>query len=199
MSLEEAVENAQFCKKLWLLYPSSDLKPHGQLFLRLAKLKSLEVQCSIEFDDSTFSLPEEIGELTQLEKLTLLNVPLSSFPEWIGRLKNLKYLMVRGNDVTQIPPFIQNLTKLKTLRVENCELNRLPKELSRLAGLTELGLGDTKIPYFPIEYLPPKLKVLGLGGPIFRYDEHELRRVRKALPNTKVHSFMRLKEEMKNN
>jgi hypothetical protein len=107
--------------------------------------------------------------------------------------------MVRGNDVTQIPPFIENLTKLKILRVENCELNSLPKELRRLEGLKELGLSDTKIAYFPIEYLPPKLKILGLGGPIFGYDEHELSRVRKALPNTKVHSMMRLKKEMKNN
>ncbi|HEX8532129.1 MAG TPA: hypothetical protein VF646_18970, partial [Cytophagales bacterium] len=133
-SLEDAVENAQYCKRLWLLYPSNDLKPYGKEFLKLKKLKSLAIQCSIELDESTFSLPEEIGQLTQLEKLSLLNVPLSRLPDWIGNLINLEYLMVRGNDVTQIPPFIEKLTNLKTLRVENGELNSLPSELSKLEG-----------------------------------------------------------------
>jgi len=153
-SLEDAVKNRQFCKRLWLLYPNSDLKPYGNQFLKLIKLKSLNIQCSIEFDASSFSLPEEIGQLTQLEKLVLLNVPLSRFPDWIRKLINLQYLVVRGNDITQIPPFIENLTKLKILGVENCDLSSLPKELRKLERLTELWLSDTKIPYFPINYLP---------------------------------------------
>ena len=67
----------------------------------------------------------------------------------------------------------------------------MPKELKELKKLKELGLADTKIPYFSIDYLPPNLKVLGIGGPIFRYDKQELDRVRRALPKTKVYSIMK--------
>ena len=124
-----------------------------------------------------------------LGKLTL-NLPLSEFPDWIRNLTNLKYLMIRGNDVSEIPAFISELKNLKVLRVENCDLDSLPKELSELKGLKELGLADTKVPYFSLDCMPPNLKELGIGGPIYGYDKKELDRVRKALPKTKVYSIM---------
>lgn len=181
-SLEDAVSNAESAKRLSIMFPEYDLGKHGQDFLKLQRLKSLYIQGTVNLNAHNFSLPEEIGELAKLQKLTLLNVPLATFPDWIGKLTNLTYLMVRSNDVTEIPPFIKNLKKLHTLRVENCELKSIPEELKQLSNLRIVSLVDTKIVNYPFTLLPPKINSLTLSGPIYTYKAKELNRLRKRLP-----------------
>ena len=75
-SLDAAVEDALYCKKVWIFFPkglvkAEDFAQQGSLFLRLEKLKELKIQGMVG-EESDYSLPEEIGEIRQLEKLVLL-------------------------------------------------------------------------------------------------------------------------------
>lgn len=78
----------------------------------------------IELDLSFISLgiiPDKIGNLTHLQKLTLANNSISTIPKAIMNLKKLKYLNLQGNKITQrsqkakdnqeVNEFFENLKK----------------------------------------------------------------------------------------
>ncbi len=164
-----------------------DINTYSTGFLKFKNLVSLDIHVGHIHPPK---LPQQIGQLNKLKRLSILNVNFLHFPTWIQHLGNLEFLMVRGCDMDSIPSFIGDLRKLQTLRVENCDLTTIPKELNQLKKLQELSLSDTKITYFPLDHLPPNLKTLGLEGPIFRYDEKELCRLRNFLPKVKIHSIL---------
>jgi Leucine-rich repeat (LRR) protein len=141
------------------------LKLAGNSFLKLTNLSELFIQGHTSiFYDKEFVLPEEIGNLTGLKKLSLLNLPIAEFPIWITNLKDLEYLMIRGTDLVMLPGSIRQLTKLKTLRIENCPLATLPIELSELTRLKQLGLSDTKVTALDKYSLPHSLRRISLAG-----------------------------------
>lgn len=54
-------------------------------------------------------LPESIGNLTSLEKLSLSGNRLQSLPESLSRLRNLKELTIAGNLLQEVPESLGNL------------------------------------------------------------------------------------------
>lgn len=185
-ALIPAVEHADSCEKLELLFIDHNLKEHGPDFLKLKNLKQLSIQAHPAiYDMPDFALPAEIGRLKKLTSLSILNLPLKHYPDWISTLTELEYLMLRGTDITTIPESISRLKKLKILRIENCPLEKLPSALSRMTGLKKLGLCDTRLTDLNAGLFPGNLRELNYSG-TGCYDPSDLEKLRMALKKVKV-------------
>lgn len=110
------------------------------------------------------SLPAEIGQLSNLEVLTLSRNELTSLPVEIGGLSKLRSLLLTGNRLTSLPPEIASLSSLTTFVLSGNVLTSLPKEFSELSNLVSLDLSDNEFEAVPLEILPlTKLRILNLA------------------------------------
>lgn len=98
------------------------------------------------------SLPEEIGDLTQLTVLRVDDNRLTSLPDSIGRLTNLEELQAGQNRLLKLPTSIGLLRKLETLMLNENQLDDLPAELGSCQRLTVLSLRKNRL-----EHLPPEM------------------------------------------
>ena len=177
--LGRALQKPELVKSLTINLPEN-LNDYGAEFARFTKLQSLDIQTKI---DHLSYIPEQIGNLKQLKRLSILNVPFLEYPEWIFGLINLEYLRVRGCEITTVPYGIRNLSKLKTLRIENCELNVIPPGLKEMQNIFYLSLTDTKIKAINVEDLPPNLRVLNIN--MTHIDYSTLQKIKKSRPELK--------------
>lgn len=116
--------------------------------------------CSLEF------LPESLGEMPKLEKLTLLNlVDLKSFsldffvvsvllkvlilegcgvvtlPLSVSKLENLQKLQIGWSNAFQyLPEEFGNVTNLRELRIFSCGITHFPQSMCKLNQLRSLSL-----------------------------------------------------------
>ncbi len=97
------------------------------------------------------SLPDNIGELSNLSHLNLLNNQLTSLPTSIGNLKKLVSLDLRRNKLTELPDSIGNLTNLKYLLLDDNLLEKLPSTIGNLKQLEYLSLFVNKLTLLPEE------------------------------------------------
>ncbi|MCP4363601.1 MAG: GTPase [Chloroflexi bacterium] len=122
------------------------------------------------------SLPSEIGQFFQLQKLVLgetvleegselqLGNQITYLPPEIGQLTNLRSLDVRHNELTSLPSEIGQLSKLKRLDLWNNKLTTLPPEIGQLANLQSLDLWNNELTNLPSEIgCLTKLIFLGLS------------------------------------
>ncbi|MDZ7952623.1 COR domain-containing protein [Nostoc sp. DedQUE09] len=98
------------------------------------------------------SLPAEIGQLTNLQMLNLPSNQLSSLPKEIIQLTNLQKLYLFSNQLSSLPKEIIQLTNLQTLNLRSNQLSSLPKEIIQLINLQTLYLGSN-----PLSSLPPEI------------------------------------------
>ena len=61
------------------------------------------------------TLPPQIGELTDLQSLSLKNNGLTHLPDEIGNLKELTYLMIHNGKIEEMPTSIKKLPKLEKI------------------------------------------------------------------------------------
>jgi Leucine-rich repeat (LRR) protein len=94
------------------------------------------------FDKNLTTLPPEIGNLKNLEYLSLGSNELTTIPKEIGNLTNLEVLWLTGNQLTTIPPEIGNLKNLEGLSLYDNPLTTLPPEIGKLTKLGWLGLSN---------------------------------------------------------
>ena len=103
---------------------------------------------TLESNNLTGSIPPEIGNLVNLERLGLGDNNLTgSIPPEIGNLVNLEWLTLESNNLTgSIPPEIGNLVNLERLALESNNLTgSIPPEIGNLVNLEWLGLGDNNL------------------------------------------------------
>lgn len=72
---------------------------------------------------SLTTLPESIGELTQLRNIELSSNNLSTLPEWIGNLTRLQSLDLIQNKLRALPESFSNLTQLEELDLDGNPFN----------------------------------------------------------------------------
>jgi internalin A len=102
-------------------------------------------------------VPEEIGELEELEKVDLGGNRLSTIPPAVCRLRNLKTLSLYGNPIRKLPGELARLERLEYLGLSNCDLDMLPEAVPELAGLRRLDIDRNQI-----MTLPPELRRLSM-------------------------------------
>ncbi|OLY64971.1 hypothetical protein BWD12_18470 [Leptospira santarosai serovar Bananal] len=161
------------------------------------------------WDNTLTTLPKEIGNLQNLQKLNLNNNPLTTLPKEIGKLQNLQQLFLGGNQFTTLPKEIGNLQNLQKLDLYYNKLTTLPKEIGNLQNLQKLDLYNNQLTTLPKEIgnlqslesldlsyndlttLPEeigklqKLQELDLGDNPSLIDQKE--KIQKLLPNVKIH------------
>ena len=99
-------------------------------------------------DLDIFTIPPEIGSLTNLIHLQLINENLyGEIPPEIGNLSNLKVLQLNSNNLTgNIPSEIGNLTNLTRLTLAFNQLTgEIPSEIGNLTNLTSLTLFSNQL------------------------------------------------------
>lgn len=110
--------------------------------------------------ESLESLPEEIGNLSKLQKLIIDNgngCSMSvSLPRSIGELKNLKVLRLYGaieadekGKVKSLPDSISKLTQLEVLDLGRNGLENVPTQISSLTNLKTLRLEYNNLSSIP--------------------------------------------------
>jgi internalin A len=90
------------------------------------------------------TLPESIGQLTNLTSLDISSNRLNTLPESIGQLANLTSLNLSGNQLNALPESIGQLTSLTSLNLSGNQFNALPKSISQLTSLTSLNLSGNE-------------------------------------------------------
>ncbi|RUP25516.1 hypothetical protein BC936DRAFT_138831 [Jimgerdemannia flammicorona] len=96
------------------------------------------------------ALPEEVFvNSTALEQLVLDNNFLTTIPQSIGFLQRLLRLSAQSNSLQNIPVEIAKLTELKTLDLQKNNLKTLPKEIWLCPSLQTLNCSSNLLESFP--------------------------------------------------
>jgi len=105
----------------------------------LCTLMHLKVLCFC--NTLLFDLPEQIGNLVNLEVLDLTASNLVQLPDSITRLTNLVELCAMANHFSELPPNFGNLRALKILELaHNNSVLTLPPSFVNLTQLCELSV-----------------------------------------------------------
>jgi len=94
-------------------------------------------------------LPENIGELQELEYIDIALTAMESLPESIGELKKLKYLDASSTNITTVPESIGDCESLMFLDLHSTDITGIPDSVTKLKNLKSLDLGYTKITALP--------------------------------------------------
>ncbi len=114
---------------------------------------------------SLTEIPLEICDLTALKHLDLSQVQLTSIPKEIGKLINLTLLDLSQNQIAVIPSEIGNLNKLTSLYLAFNQLTSMPIELKNLTSISTLVLSYNHFSQIPLELFNlTGLVVLGLNS-----------------------------------
>jgi leucine-rich repeat protein SHOC2 len=90
-------------------------------------------------------LPDTIGDLNSLSGLQLSENKLTELPNNIEKLSCLSYLNLRDNKIAKLPENICNLLHLSKLDLSSNQLSELPESMSKLTKLTELSLSSNPL------------------------------------------------------
>lgn len=109
------------------------------------------------------TLDKSIGKFKRLKKLNLWNNEIQKLPDEIGDLENLEKLYLSYNDITELPKTMCKLKKLKEFYISNNRLTAVPDEIGDLTNLVILNLNNNRIRDLSdgVEYLT-KLKEMRL-------------------------------------
>lgn len=97
------------------------------------------------------TLGPEIGQLTELTKLTINDNDLTALPAAIFNLTKLRELEIKNNSLLTLPLGINNLTSLRVLDLRNNQLSELPEEIGKLPSLVKLHLWGNNLMSIPPE------------------------------------------------
>ena len=95
------------------------------------------------------TLPDGIGNLTNLQNLSLWSTQISSLPGTIGNLTNLRSLDLSYTQISSLPETIGNLTSLQNINLWNTQIKTLPKSIGNMTNLYQLKLMETKTEFLP--------------------------------------------------
>ena len=103
-------------------------------------LKSLEgiqylhgiKELSLYYQEDLHEIPDAIGTLLDLKRLSLDRCGIDALPDSIANLTNLEYLSLKETNVSSLPEDIGNLAKLKTLNISGTKISQLPSSIYNL-------------------------------------------------------------------
>jgi Leucine-rich repeat (LRR) protein len=107
----------------------------------LHKLPHLQSLTILDYDGTT--LPAELFQATGITHLFIRGSNLTSLPAEIGNLRNLQMLTILAG-LTALPAEFAQLQNLNEIRFEYTQFEVFPLELTELPNLTRLSLSDDK-------------------------------------------------------
>ncbi|MDZ7936025.1 MAG: leucine-rich repeat domain-containing protein [Emticicia sp.] len=103
---------------------------------RFKNLKNLTIGSFQDYYSKTYGplnyISEEIGELSKLEGLTIINSGIKTLPESIGKLKNLQTLNVMNCQLESLPESLFSLPKLMYVFADNNKISVIPDNINLL-------------------------------------------------------------------
>jgi internalin A len=109
------------------------------------------------------SLPPEIGKLTNLVMLIFSYTQIESLPQEIGQLVKLESVGLWNNKLKALPRDIGRLISLENLIIDNNHLTALPPEIGHLTNLKRLNVSTNQLATLPEEiYRLTQLEILDL-------------------------------------
>ncbi|GJP77090.1 hypothetical protein CLOP_g7522 [Closterium sp. NIES-67] len=134
-ALPDSICRLSFLEALFL----SSCDKISQLPAGLSGLTALKV---LQLDGmSDLKLPEDIGELPNLQLLHLFDVRQEVIPPSFTQLSSLTDLEIKWSDISELPEGISGLQNLRELRLLSCtDLKTLPASLTSLNRLESLRL-----------------------------------------------------------
>lgn len=127
-----------------LILKGNNIKIFPEEILKLQNLNVLWVGGKIK------SIPENIDDLSQLEKVAFTNTDVSTLPKSFSRLKNLKHIDLSNNQFTVFPSSLLKLTQVKVLSLNENPITKIALENS-LKGIKYKN-ADIYIPISEEEY-----------------------------------------------
>jgi len=122
-------------------YPKSDKTGFPQV---ICKLKNLE-ELLYATHQHILSVPKEIFDLTNLQRLTIHNVDMQTFPDGVEKLRNLTYIDLSTNQLTEFPIGICQIIRLRTVDLHANQIKEVPEEMVQLVNLETLNLSWNSI------------------------------------------------------
>jgi internalin A len=94
-------------------------------------------------------IPEEVGSLTWLLGLWVVDNPISEIPDFIDRLSELTTLHLELNQISVLPATLSQLTKLTTLYIDGGAPSAADPVIGTLENLQSLALRRLRLKKFP--------------------------------------------------
>ncbi len=100
-------------------------------------VRSIKIQGDVmEHKNQKFSgnvkLPDNFGDLTELQTINITYTNLESLPNSIGNMKKLFFLSLSNNNLKSLPESIGNLVNLRSLWINNNKLVSLPDSIGTI-------------------------------------------------------------------
>jgi Leucine-rich repeat (LRR) protein len=134
--------------------PEKDSPPDDKLKINLNRLATLDSLTELHFtgEFGISSLPEEIGNLSNLKVLSMEGTKISELPEKFWELTNLENLKIDSNELKSVSENIGNLSKLKKLSLWLWWNEfKIPERLWSLTKLEKLKIGGAKLKFLSDE------------------------------------------------
>lgn len=96
------------------------------------------------------AIPSDIGRLTNLRSLELVDGSFTSVPATIGQLDSLFSFTISNQNIESLPPQIGEMAMLGLLTLADTPLKSLPVELRNLGTLQYLAVQNTDVPAIPV-------------------------------------------------
>jgi hypothetical protein len=122
-----------------------DIEELPECILKFTNLKIL----SINNNSSLKTLPNEFGDLKDLEIINAQFCVIEDIPQSFGRLEHLQYCYLRSNHIALLPDSIGNLAELIHLELSQNELSELPETIGDLQELKTLLLDVNQLKTIP--------------------------------------------------
>ena len=124
------------------------------------------------------SLPDSIGQCSQLTNLELIRTPITSLPDSICHCTNLEFLDLCGSQITSLPASIGHCTNLKRLLLRHSQITSLPNSVLSLSSNCYVCIGNTQLSDNIMNDLREATQAHGYNGPRFffnmvRYNPNE--------------------------
>jgi internalin A len=108
-----------------------------------------QLQTLYAYNNRLTTLPDSIGQLSQLQKLYASHNQLHALPDSIGQLSQLQTLYAYNNRLATLPDSIGQLSQLQELDVSHNQLRVLPDSIGQLSQLQKLGVADIQLRALP--------------------------------------------------
>ncbi|MBD0402246.1 T9SS type A sorting domain-containing protein, partial [Flammeovirga sp. EKP202] len=99
-------------------------------------------------------LPENLGELTELELLEVGNNRINELPNSIGMLKVLKEFKINSNQLNDLVNELYDLEQLEVIDISNNQISSIDPKISQLSQLQQAHIQDNYFTFDDIQQIP---------------------------------------------